>query len=90
MGEKACIWWRKHNRFALYKGYGIGEKAELINYEDKGTIADYALEAMKWPVGERLVKGRSETKLEPKGNITRVEMATILQRFIERIKGLII
>lgn len=73
-------------RYALYKGYTMNKKGELTNYEDNIMIADYALKAMEWAVGEGLVKGRSEAKLEPKGNITRAEMAAILQRFIEVIK----
>lgn len=71
-------------RYVQYKGYTIN-KVDISNYEDSLNISDYALEAMEWAVEEGLIKGRSATKLEPQGNTTRAEMATILQRFIEQV-----
>ncbi|MDR7857567.1 S-layer homology domain-containing protein [Tissierella sp.] len=71
-------------RYVQYKGYPIN-KVDISNYDDSLEISDYALEAMEWAVREGLIKGRSESRIEPQGNTTRAEMATILQRFIEQV-----
>ena len=38
---------------------------------------------MQYAVGSGLIKGKSDTTLDPQGNATRAESATIIQRFIE-------
>ena len=53
---------------------------------DADEIFEYAISSMNWAVGTGLMKGRTETTINPKDNATRAEIATILQRFIENNK----
>ena len=75
-------------RYAGYKGYDIsaGESTNIRSYTDAESISEYAVPAMKYAVGSGLIKGKSDTTLDPQANATRAESATILQRFIDANK----
>lgn len=53
-------------------------------YSDYDQISDYAKTAMEWAYNGGLIQGRSDSVLAPTGTATRAEVATILQRFIEK------
>lgn len=74
-------------RYAKTKGYNTGGGVSLSRFPDAGDTSGYAVEAMKWAVGNGIVNGRSNTgMLDPKGNAARVEAAAIIQRFMTKIK----
>ena len=70
-------------RFASLLGIDTSERAELSQYDDMGSVSDWALDAMAWAVAIGLIRGRTETTLAPGGTATRAEAATILQRFLQ-------
>ena len=71
-------------RYAQYKGYDTGAgSAALGGYTDAGQISPYALPAMEWANRTGLITGRTATTLDPQGQATRAEAATILMRFGE-------
>ena len=55
----------------------------LSAFGDSGSVNGYAVEAMRWAVGEGLISGTAAGLLAPQGNATRAQVATILMRFIE-------
>ncbi|GEM_PF-4438069 len=71
-------------RYAQYKGYdvSVGENTNILSYDDFDSVSEYAISAMQYAVGNGLIKGKSESTLNPQDNATRAEIATILQRFI--------
>ncbi len=75
-------------RYAKAKGYdvSVGENTNILSYTDYSKISEYAIEAMQYTLGSGLIKGRTETTLNPKDNTTRAEMATILYRFFTESK----
>ena len=75
-------------RYAKYKGLdvSVGENTNILSYDDAEDIAEYAIEAMQYAVGSGLMKGKSDSTLNPKDNATRAEIAAILQRFFEANK----
>ena len=73
-------------RYAKAMGYDVSAKAEISAYADANEISEYATEAMQYAVASGLMKGKSETTLNPKDTATRAEIAAILQRFIEANK----
>ena len=75
-------------RYAKNKGYdvSVGENTNILSYSDYDAISEYAIEAMQYTLGSGLIKGRTETTLNPKDNTTRAEMATILYRFFTENK----
>lgn len=72
-------------RYAKMKGYNTKELSELSGFMDVNEISSYALEAVKWANGARLINGVSDINLSPKTNTTRAEVAAILMRFCENI-----
>ena len=72
------------HRYAKFKGIDVSseESTNIQSYKDVSTVSDFAAAPMRWAVGSGLIKGRSETTLNPKGNATRAEIAAILHRFL--------
>ena len=73
-------------RYADYKGYKLTVTENLDKFEDADKITDYAKMVMQWAVGNGLIKGKSETLLDPQGTATRAEISAMLHRFIEKAK----
>ena len=73
-------------RYADYKGYKLTVTENLDKFEDADKITDYAKTVMQWAVGNGLIKGKSETLLDPQGTATRAEIAAMLHRFVENTK----
>ena len=72
-------------RYAQFKGYDVTASADLSAYTDTSEISAYAVPAMQWANAEGLVTGRTNTTLDPEGDATRAEIATIMTRFCETI-----
>ena len=69
---------------AGYKGCGAETGGMAIReFEDYGSISEYALEAMGWAVREGLMTGTTDTTLTPDGTAIRAQAATILMRFAQ-------
>lgn len=70
-------------RYARYKGYDVSARGSLSGYTDGRAVSDWASDSMRWAVGEGLVTGISSRILflDPVGDATRAQMATILMRF---------
>lgn len=58
--------------------------ADLSGFADAGSVNDWAVDAMRWAVGQKLIAGITLGKslyLQPRGNATRAQAATILTRY---------
>ncbi len=73
-------------RYSQYKGYGVTARKNLASYSDAADISGWAHDAMSWANAEGLITGRGNADLAPKDKASRAEIATILYRFIERLK----
>lgn len=75
-------------RYAQYKKYdvSVGENTNILSYDDAQSISSYAIPAIQWACGAGVVTGKSGSKLDPKGNATRAEVAAMLMRFCENVK----
>lgn len=70
-------------RYAVLLGLDTGAKeGTLASFPDRADTSAWAEQSMAWAVEKGLVSGR-DGALEPGGNATRAEAATILTRFIE-------
>lgn len=72
-------------RYAKYKGYdvSVGESTNILSYTDAEDVSEYAAEAVQYVVGSGLMKGKTETTINPRDKATRAEIAAILNRFID-------
>lgn len=75
-------------RYAQYKKYdvSVGEDTNILSYDDAQSISSYAIPAIQWACGAGVVTGKSGSKLDPKGNAVRAEVAAMLMRFCENVK----
>lgn len=75
-------------RYAEKKGYSTERRESVAYFPDSANVSDYAAEAISWAVAEKLIGGSKEgdkVYLNPRGNATRAEVATLLVRFIRNI-----
>ena len=69
-------------RYAQAKGYdvSVGEDTNILSYTDTLEISEYAIPAMQWACGAGIIQGNGGY-LNPQGDATRAEIATMLMRF---------
>lgn len=75
-------------RYCGMMGYSISGSGNLTQFPDHYNVADYAKEALAWAVGNGIINGTADGRLNPGGTATRAQFAVILQRFCENIVGL--
>ena len=57
---------------------------DLSAFTDFDKTSSYAQEAMRWALCNGYITGMTETTIEPRGNATRAQMATIVTRYINK------
>lgn len=77
--------------YAAYSGrYNPDAGIMLTGFPDADSVSGWAGESMSWAVGMGFVNGKpkdGKNYLDPKGNATRAEVATILLRYIKAFDG---
>ena len=75
-------------RYSKLQELDTSARAEFSKFEDGGKVQSWSKEAVQWAVAEGIIGGTSENGklyLDPQGNATRAQVATILMRFIENV-----
>lgn len=72
-------------RYAKSKGVDVSGQTSLTGYSDSASVSGWAEDAMQWAVAAGVVTGKGDGILDPKGNATRSEIATIMMRYCENI-----
>ncbi len=74
--------------FSRYTAKFAPDKAkaatELTGFEDGASVSDWAVNDMKWAVAQKIISGRADAGklyLQPQGNASRAEVATILMQY---------
>ena len=73
-------------RYAQYKGTAVSPDQNIMDYEDVFDVSPWASEGLRWAVQLGIVQGVGNNKLAPKGDATRAQAATMIQRFCENVK----
>ena len=71
--------------YATYKGYDLSAKGDLSQFSDGDSVQEWAIPAMTWANGNALINGHDDGTLEPGGNTTRAQAASILMRFDQNV-----
>lgn len=73
-------------RYAQFKGVdvSVGEDTNILSFGDATEVSGWANAAMRWAVGSGIINGK-DGRLVPKGDASRAEAATMLQRFCENV-----
>lgn len=69
-------------RFADYMKYDRTATDDLANFTDAETISSYAVEAFQWAVAADLIRGTTETTLEPLATTTREQVILVVHRLL--------
>ena len=73
-------------QYAQFKGIdvSIGEDTNILDFADAGAWSDWSVDALQWAVGSGIIQGK-DGKLVPKGDASRAEAATMIQRFCDNV-----
>ena len=77
-------------RYAAKSGFDTSARGNLDQYPDRGDVSGYAVEPLSWAVAEGLIKGTDNGNgilLDPQGNATRAQVATIIMRYTKLVSG---
>lgn len=72
-------------RYAKLKGYDVSVPTDTTNFTDSDKISPWATTSINWMVANGMLNGKLNNTLDPTGNATRAEVATIFHRFFENI-----
>ena len=72
-------------RYAKAIGLDVSGSAALDKFSDGDKTASWAQEALQWAVSVGLFQGNDNGALNPKGDATRAEVATLLMRMVKLI-----
>jgi hypothetical protein len=68
----------------LYRMAGSPQAVgSLSGFTDAAEVSGYAVDAVKWALAEGILQGDG-SKLDPKGNATREQVAAFLSRYMQR------
>lgn len=68
-------------RYAEYKGFDTELEADTSKFTDLNESSEEAVAAIKYAVASGLINGKTDSTINPRDNITRAEIAVILERF---------
>ncbi len=66
-----------------YAGSPAATHKEL-HFNDADEISGFALEALRWAVGNDIISGYGDGRLGPQGLATRAQMAQMLKNFLDK------
>ena len=64
-----------------------GTSGSLDLFKDKGEADDWAEPALRWAVEKKIVGGKGDGILDPRGNATRAEVAKMIRCYIENVEN---
>lgn len=67
--------------YAKFKGYDLTAGGDLAQFPDAGAISDWAETALSWANGKGLINGHDNGTIDPQGNTTRAQAASIMKNF---------
>ena len=75
-------------RYTKKLGDDVSTTGDLTKFSDHAKANDWALDALKWAVGAGIISGDKQGNtvyLDPQGNATRAQVATIFMRYLENV-----
>ena len=73
--------------YAELIGVDSDNRASLSGFTDSDEVSSYAYDALRWAVAEGFITGMGDGTVDPKGNSTRAQVATVLTKVVEYIAG---
>lgn len=70
--------------YANFKNHLTSTRTDVDKYSDGEAVSPWAKDALQWAAGNGVINGKTTTTLEPQGQATRAEAATMLMRYLEK------
>ena len=74
-------------KYAASNGINLTYRKDLKDFEDAGDVSDWAEEALRWAVENKIMAGKGKDLLKPADTSTRAEMATMLMAYRVRYQN---
>ena len=73
--------------YAKYKGKNTSARANTSKFKDFSKTGKYFKDAVSWCVAKKIISGKENgTKVDPKGNATRAEAASMIMSYCQNVK----
>lgn len=69
--------------YAKKLGYDLPKTLQAVTFADNAQISSWAKNAVRTMQQAGILSGKNGNKFDPKGTVTRAEVATVLRRFVE-------
>lgn len=68
--------------YAIFMNYDTSKLSELDAFTDADAVSDWAVEAIRWAVGNGIVAGMGNDLIAPETGATRAQFAAMMQRYV--------
>ena len=58
----------------------------IDKFDDANIVSEWAIDAVKWAYGSKILNGTSEAKISPYETATRAQVATMVMRYANTLK----
>ena len=83
--EQAAAMLQRYAEFAK-EGNPLWNETNILSYDDFDTISEWAIPAVQWAAGAGVMKGRTDSTINPSENITRAEIAQMLVNYMGAVE----
>ncbi len=65
----------------------IWNETNILSYQDADNISEWAADSIRWAVGAGVMKGKTDTTIDPAAYITRAEIAQMLVNYMSAVEN---
>ena len=84
--EQAAAMLQRYAEFAK-ESNSLWNETNILSYEDFDSISDWAIPSLQWAVGAGVMKGSTDSTINPIENITRAEIAQMLVNYMGAVEN---
>ena len=84
--EQAAAMLQRYAEFAK-ESNSLWNETNILSYEDFDSISDWTIPSLQWAVGAGVMKGRTDSTINPIENITRAEIAQMLVNYMGAVEN---
>lgn len=84
--EQAAAMLQRYAEFAK-ESNSLWNETNILSYEDFDSISDWAIPSLQWAAGAGVMKGRTDSTINPIENITRAEIAQMLVNYMGAVEN---
>ena len=75
------------NNYARYKKKNVSNIADISKYVDSKSVSPYAKTGVQWAIQNKIISGKDNgTRIDPKGNASRAEVAAMICNYKKNVK----